>query len=252
MSGWHIGDFDQLQARSRMRRLKNWIMATLFLGLLFAGYRWLDEHPQHNPMAPLDLAHPAGWATRQKLATFAGDPESCFSALGTGGVRYRRLPAVGEGKCLADQRTQIERWPAAPATVRPTGVAPSCAVGAALLLWQRDVVQPMARLHLGRDVREIEHLGSYNCRNIRGGNSASEHATGNAIDIAAFELSDGRRVTLLDHWNSPDGRSAFLRAVRDGSCNYFSTTLSPDYNAAHVDHFHLDMARRPGGWAVCQ
>jgi hypothetical protein len=195
---------------------------------------------------------PAGWATQRKLAAFADNPDACFAALNAGGVAYTRLPTVGSGACLADQRTQIERWPFALASVQPKGVAPSCAVGAALLLWQRDVLQPMARLHLGRDVRAIEHLGSYNCRNIRGGNAPSQHATGNAIDIAAFILSDGRRVTLLDHWDAPDGRSAFLRAVRDGGCGYFTTVLSPDYNAAHADHFHFDQAQRPGGWTVCR
>lgn len=231
---------------------KKWVAAGLFVLLLLLGNNWLDRHPQHNLFAPLRLADPPGWATRQKIAALAGDPTACFAALEQGSAKYQRLPPVGSGMCRADQRTQIRNWPDAPATVLPDGVAPSCAVGAGLLLWQRDVVQPMARLHLGRAVREIEHLGSYNCRNIRGGNSPSEHASGNAIDISAFVLSDGRRVSLIDHWDSPDGRSAFLRAVRDGSCDYFSTVLSPDYNKAHADHFHLDQAQRPGGWGVCR
>jgi hypothetical protein len=131
------------------------------------------------------------------------------------------------------------------------GIAPSCAVSTALLLWQRDVVQPMARSHLGLEVRTIEHLGSYSCRTIRGSSAMSEHASGNAIDISAFVLSDGRRVTLVDHWNAQDGRSAFLRAVGDRSCSYFTTVLSPDYNAAHADHFHFDQAQRTAGWTVC-
>jgi hypothetical protein len=231
---------------------KKWVVLALFALLLFLGNNWLDRHPQHNPFAPLQLADPTGWATRQKIAALVGDPAACFAALEQGSVRYQRLPAVGNGICRADQRTQIRNWPSARAIVLPAGVAPSCAVGAGLLLWQRDVVQPMARLHLGRTVREIEHLGSYNCRNIRGGSSPSEHASGNAIDISAFVLNDGRRVSLIDHWSAPDGRSAFLRAVRDGSCDYFSTVLSPDYNNAHADHFHLDQAQRAGGWGVCR
>jgi hypothetical protein len=168
------------------------------------------------------------------------------------GIVFERLPATGSGTCLADQRTEIRRWPAEPDATLVSSVAPTCAVGAGLLLWQRDVVQPMAMRHLGRSVERIEHFGSYSCRNIRGGSSPSEHSTGNAIDISAFILSDGRRVTLLDHWDAPDGRSAFLRAVRDGGCTYFATVLSPDYNAAHRDHFHFDQAQRAGGWAVCR
>lgn len=228
------------------------LVILLVAALSVAAYRWLQRHPQHNPFAALELDHAAGWATQRKLAGFADDPAACFSTLDRGGVAYRRLPVVGSGQCLAADRTRIEQWPGAPAPIRPQGVAPSCAVGVAMLLWQRDVLQPMARLHLGRQVRVIEHLGSYNCRNIRGGSSPSQHATGNAIDISAFVLSDGRRVTLVDHWDAPDGRSAFLQSLRDGACGYFTTVLSPDYNAAHADHFHFDQAQRPGGWTVCR
>ena len=35
----------------------------------------------------------------------------------------------------------------------------------------------------------------------------------------------------------------FLREVRDGACGYFNVVLSPDYNADHHDHLHVDM-----GW----
>lgn len=239
-----------------MRRSKSnlagWLFLLLVAAIFFTAYDWLQKHPQHNPFAPLSLSHPSGWATQKKLAAFAVDPVTCFAALDQAGVVHARLPDIGTGTCVADQRTQIARWTGAPAPIRPVGVAPSCAVGAALLLWQRDVVQPMARLHLGRNVRLIEHLGSYNCRSIRGGQRPSEHSTGNAIDISAFILSDGRRVSLDEHWDAPDGRSAFLQAVRGGACDYFNTVLSPDYNAAHADHFHLDQAQRPGGWGVCR
>jgi hypothetical protein len=31
--------------------------------------------------------------------------------------------------------------------------------------------------------------------------------------------------------------------VRDGACLFFDGVLSPDYNAAHRDHLHLDRGR---------
>ena len=238
--------------RRRRRGFAGLIILLLIAATLFAIYDWLQKHPQYNPFAPLRLSDPSGWATQTKLAAFADNPDSCFAALDQAGVEHRRLPDIGTGSCVADQRTEIARWSRAPAPIRPAGVAPSCAVGAALLLWQRDVVQPMAQLHLGRKVSSIEHLGSYNCRPISGSDRPSEHSTGNAIDISAFVLSDGRRVSLFEHWNARDGRSAFLQAVRSGACGYFTTVLSPDYNAAHADHFHLDQAQRPGGWGACR
>ena len=69
----------------------------------------------------------------------------------------------------------------------------------------------------------------------------SQHATANAFDIAGFELADGRAVNLLSHWDGKGPEAQFLREVRDGLCEWFNVTLSPDYNALHADHFHVDM-----------
>ena len=65
-------------------------------------------------------------------------------------------------------------------------------------------------------------------------------------------LADGTRVALRTDWYDRGAKGAFLHAVRDRSCGLFSTLLSPDYNRAHADHFHLDMAARTAGWTVCR
>jgi hypothetical protein len=234
------------------RRRRLWLFIPLLLGLAITAGYWLWAHPQHNPFAPLRLAQPIGWATQGKLAALTQDEASCFALLKQADIRYTRLPATGSGTCFTDHRTRIADGQSNLASIRPAGVAPSCAVSASLTIWQRDVVQPLALRHLGKRVASIEHLGSYNCRMIAGSRTPSEHATGNAIDIAAFILSDGQRITLLDHWDTRDGRSAFLQSVRDQSCAVFKTVLSPDYNAAHANHFHFDQAKRAGGWDICQ
>ncbi len=89
------------------------------------------------------------------------------------------------------------------------------------------------------------HLGTYACRNInhRERGRRSEHATANAIDISGFVLADGKQITLREDWNRNSRHQIFLRAVRDGACNFFDVVLSPDYNAALHDHFYLDMGR---------
>ena len=76
----------------------------------------------------------------------------------------------------------------------------------------------------------------------------SQHATANAIDVAGFRLADGRRITLTGGWDGKPAEQAFLRDLRDGACGLFKGVLSPDYNAAHHDHFHLDM----GPFGVCR
>jgi hypothetical protein len=232
------------------------LLAAVLLGTaVYAGWQWLSRNPQHNPYAPLSLAQPVGWATADKLAALAGDGSSCRKILRDNGIDFAPLPRVGTAQCVAADRTRLADAVVPGLTLQPVGVAPSCAVNAALILWTRERVQPAAQRHFGQAVARMEHLGSYNCRRIGGGDAGnwSEHSSGNAIDIAAFVLADGTRISLIDDWRAtPDGRrSRFLADARNGACELFATTLSPDYNRAHADHFHLDLAQRAGGWNMC-
>lgn len=242
----------------RTRAIRRWTVTLLLLGLIgaggYAGWQWLQRHPEHNPYAPLSLDHPLGWATDRKLATLAADGSACRALLRADGIDFAPLPRVGSDRCVAANRTRLADNVVPGLVLRPVGVAPSCAVDAALILWMRERVQPAAQRHFGQPVARVEHLGSYNCRRIGGGDSWSEHSTGNAIDIAAFVLADGTRISLIDDWRAePDGpRSRFLSDARGGACELFATTLSPAYNRAHADHFHLDQAQRAGGWNVCR
>jgi hypothetical protein len=120
-------------------------------------------------------------------------------------------------------------------------------------LWLERAVRPAAEEHLGSPLARIEHLGAYSCRRLYGRAEGrwSEHASGNAIDIAGFVLEDGRRISVVGDWNGDPTRAAFLRRVRDEGCKVFGTVLSPDYNAAHRDHMHLDQQDRGFG-GVCR
>lgn len=228
--------------RFRLDRLLLWL---LVLGAAYVGGRaWLAEHPQHDPWAPLDLNDPPGWATQGKLAALRGDPAECRAVLERSGVAFTALPAAGEGECRREDRTLLPDAPLSPSPPPTT-----CAVGAALEIWLRQGVQPAAEELLGSPVARLEHFGAYSCRRIYGRESGnwSEHATGNALDIGAFVLEDGRRISLVRDWNGEGEESAFLRRARDEACAVFGTVLSPDYNAAHADHFHLDQEARGFG-----
>lgn len=223
------------------------LIALVLLAAAIAGWQWLQSHPQHSPWAPLDLRDPPGWATRTKLIALRSDVAECRAVLERSEIAFTALPATGEEACARPDRTQLGDYPLAPDTPAVT-----CPVAAALALWRRDSVAPAARNILGSDLARIEHLGAFSCRRMYGGTDGpwSEHATANAIDIAAFVLEDGRRISVLGDWDDQGDKAAFLRAVRDGACGSFATVLSPDYNAAHADHFHLDQDDRWAG--VCR
>jgi hypothetical protein len=126
----------------------------------------------------------------------------------------------------------------------------TCPAALAYAFWERHTVQPAAIATLGRGVTAIEHYGTYACRNLysRAGGRPSEHAFANALDVAAFRLSDGRRVSVAADFHDETPGGLFLRGVRDGACDWFRATLGPDYNAAHADHLHLDYGR----YSICR
>jgi hypothetical protein len=135
------------------------------------------------------------------------------------------------------------------------GLVTSCPVAAALHLWEREVLQLAALRHFGSAVTLIDHFGSFSCRRISGSSEGpfSEHATADAVDIAGFRLADGTRISVRRDWDGEGPKAEFLNEVRDGACKLFATVLSPDYNAAHADHLHLDVAARGQmGFRLCR
>jgi hypothetical protein len=226
------------------------IAACLFL---FAR-QWLAAHPEHDPWAPLELDDPAGWATERKLASLRSDFGECRAFLARAEAETQALPAAGQGSCRRNDRSVIDLPEQSGAVLRPSGAQSTCAVQAALAWWVVHGVQPAAERLLGAPVARIEHLGTNSCRRIGGGDTGnwSEHATGNAVDVAAFVLADGRRISVASDWAGEAEAALFLREVRDAACTSFATVLSPQYNRAHADHFHLDQAVRASGWSTCR
>lgn len=240
-----------------IRRLAGVIVwGGIVLALAFIGWATLRGRPQDLPWTPLDLGQPIGMFTGRKLTALADDFPACRALLDRAGVRYTALPPrEGSAQCGYDDAVRMRGGGSRTIAITPD-VGVSCRVATAMALWEWQVVQPAARKHFGSPVARIQNFGSYNCRRLYGRDTGafSEHATANALDIAAFVLGDGRRISVVGDWTAGEGRddaakAAFLREVRDGACGVFSTVLSPDYNAAHRDHFHFDQAARGFGGA---
>jgi len=224
-----------------------------FAGFLAWGYA--RNHPEDLPWTELDLARPVGAFTGRKLAALGEDPGQCRILLRRAGIRFVALPARAAGRCGYDDAVRFSPGGALALAWRPAGLGTSCPVAAGLALWEWHVVQPAALRHFGIKVAAVEHYGSYSCRRLygRAEGAWSEHSSANAVDIAAFRLADGRRIAVAADWKAEGPRSRFLHDVRDGACRLFATTLSPDYNAAHRDHLHLDQAERGAlGWRGCR
>jgi hypothetical protein len=225
-----------------------------FAGLLLWGYA--RNHPEDVPWTKLDLARPVGAFTGRKLAALGHDPSFCRALLERAGVEFVALPARTAGPhCGYDEAIRFRPGGSLTIAWRPSDLGTSCPVAAALALWEWHVVQPAALEHFGARVARIDHFGSYSCRRLYGRESGgwSEHAGANAVDVAGFRLEDGRRITVAGDWRGDGAKARFLRDVRDGACRLFATTLSPDYNAAHRDHLHLDQAGRGAmGWRACR
>ena len=223
-----------------------WVWALL----LAAGFLAADAYtpPQHLPWKPLRLADPIGAASGMKIAKLENDPVACRAVLTEGGVTTAEHPPRDNGDFCTITNALSVRGGTTP--LRPAAPVMTCPVALSFALWERQVLQPAARAILGAEVAAIDHYGTYACRRVYGqeGGRVSQHASANALDVAGFRLSDGRRVTVAAAWGDDGAEGRFLRAVRDGACGSFETVLGPEYNAAHRDHLHLDR----GPYRVCR
>ena len=232
------------------------ILGGLLLSLAFLLWAALRGRPQDLPWTPLDLGAPVGLFTGRKLTALTEDAPACGALLDKAGVRYTALPPRSDGaQCGYDDAVRFTAGGARRIALAPAGIGTSCPVAAALAVWEWNIVQPQAEAILGSRVVAIRHFGSYSCRRLYGRDQGnwSEHARANAVDIAGFQLADGRSISVVKDWNGDAPAARFLHAVRDGACDLFATTLSPDYNAAHRDHLHLDQAAHGArGWRACR
>jgi hypothetical protein len=168
---------------------------------------------------------------------------ACLARLAAQEVDYRPVDSVkvpGDAptsSCRVDTAVRVSRVEARlnhPAVM-------SCALASRLDDFERAVVQPLAKAELGRRVVRINHLGSFSCRRVNGGGRLSQHASGQAIDVAGFRLSDGTTVSVEHDWSQPGPKRLFLRHLARQACGYFSVVLTPDSDSDHHNHLHLDI-----------
>jgi hypothetical protein len=150
------------------------------------------------------------------------------------------------------------RGPQVTGTVGPVEVNPpatlACPIVAALDQWIATAVQPAAMRWFRQPVVEIKQISAYSCRGMNGNPNAhiSEHAFGNALDIAEFALADGHVISVQYGWRGTPQEQGFLHDVQSAACDQFATVLAPGANVYHYNHIHVDLMRRTSGRRICE
>jgi Extensin-like protein C-terminus len=229
---------------------------------------------------PYDFRKPYGAtpaAPARRYQTPAGSPREDFSP-----EPYERRPLIDAPPTLRNGSTGVTRAPlreplaetprasarepavplgrsrdSVPTTFTPVSITPpatlACPIVSELERWITGTVQPAAMRWFGSPVAEIRQISAYSCRGMNGNPRASisEHAFGNALDIASFTLADGRKITVKNGWHGSPEEQGFLRDVHAAACDQFSTVLAPGSNVYHYDHIHVDLMRRRDGHRAC-
>lgn len=214
---------------------------------------------QDLPWKPLDIDRPIGAATQARIDRYElgqtpppevieSETQACIDRLTAAGVQVQRAEDLDDGGfCVVQGAVRITGGNVTP--IAPADSPMQCPLALRYVIWDRQVLRPAAAA-LGTTPREVQSYGTYSCRRIYGsqndGDRPSEHARANALDVGSVTLADGRTISVLDDWSGqgPNGveGAGFLRRMRDGACRLFSVVLTPDYNAAHANHLHMDGA----------
>lgn len=217
------------------------LMLALTLPLLLAGCIGAPE-PAQRPVRTATTWNPPA----------APDSRMCLANLSQKYANFTPLPDQYYGAgCSAVGAVRLASLRSDGGMLQISNLGPvTCPLANTLSGWARFGVDRAARAILGSPLVRIETMGSYACRNVAGTSRLSAHASANAVDVSGFVLADGRRITVLRDWDSEDPQiRAFLATIRTSACKRFGTVLSPQYNAAHRDHFHLEVG---GDRPFCQ
>lgn len=204
--------------------------------------------PQQSPEPPKPQKPPDPRSAETPSPLMPPAEIACRQRLRTLGVDFETRPAEkDETGCSMPYPISV-RTLGKGVALEPEALM-NCAMAEAAARFVADVVTPIAKREFGAGLKSISQASAYVCRPRNGTTKLSEHAFGNALDIARFNLSDGKSVDVILR---PEEREArFLGAVRKAACGPFKTVLGPG-NPDHDAHFHLDLAPRRHGGTVCE
>lgn len=178
---------------------------------------------------------------------------ACRTALREIGATFEDATAVTDGPACGIEKPVLLK--ALPRGIKVTPEATvRCETALQLARWMDGAVKPSLSAAMpGETITGLSQASSYVCRNRNNADEGriSEHAFGNAIDIAGFALKSGKTITIRPADKDSTIEGAFQRAVTEAACLYFTTVLDPGSDTAHENHLHLDVKARRGGYRYC-
>ncbi|WP_145316486.1 extensin family protein [Rhizobium sp. ERR 922] len=188
--------------------------------------------------------------------TIASEPDdqhqACLKALTAIGATFKEIARIDDGNgCGIDKPIALSS-PLPGIEFKPEGKM-RCEAALALAQWMKESVIPSAAALDNGKIVTINQASTYVCRlrNNASTGKISEHARGNAIDIASFTFENGKTIAIEPRREDPTLTGAFQRAASASACLYFTTVLDPESDAAHETHFHLDVIERNGDFRYC-
>ena len=203
---------------------------------------WKDDALDVGPVLTIEKESPQEYA-------------SCLSELKSLGAAFAEVDGIDDGKgCGIDKPIRVSAI-LPDVTLKPEGVM-RCKAALALARWTKETAAPATRSAFGAETRivALNQASTYICRlrNNAETGKISEHARGNAVDIASFTLSNDKTIEIQPRDEDGTLTGAFQRAVTASACLYFTTVLDPGSDAAHEDHLHLDVIERKNGYRYCR
>lgn len=180
---------------------------------------------------------------------------TCLADLKAIGAAFKEEPRIDDGKGCGIDKPLTLSTVLPGITLKPEGKM-RCETALELARWTKEAVLPAAKVALESEgeLTTINQASSYICRlrNNATTGKISEHARGNAIDIASFTFKNGKSIEIQPRDEDSTLAGAFQRAVTATGCLYFETVLDPGSDEAHENHLHFDVIERKGGYRYCR
>ncbi len=219
------------------------------------------EQPHQPPMPParpadLDVGASAPPALQRAPDEAAVESASCAAVFADTNIVADAAPPLangnGQGACGVREGVMLRgvRLADGSTIMLQSAVQIRCAMAAAAAQWIREDLAPSVA-SAGSPLVRLVGVGAYECRlrNNQSSGKISEHATGNAFDVHAVTLKDGRTLQLM-------GAEPALRTMREdikrSACARFTTVLGSGSDGFHEDHLHIDLQARRNGYRICQ